>query len=235
LATATSGASIHYTTNGADPTETSALYSAPFDLTFSATLRAKAFKTGFSGSAIASAEFEITPGPPTIYPLGAFDYAIVTYSWGTTDGTDLDTRTAFTNVSPDIDNMDVGWARNSSVGPVPYLNWSGDNTSTGGSETVTVDFKSTALNYPTPLSENLRLRSFWYNVPQSGNVVIQVQTYLGGNIVGFTVVGGTPVNNILVTTHVAGPAIFQNVDGNEVGTIDYDVSTKAGVLKIFAP
>lgn len=53
------GASLYYTTNGTDPTQASTLYSAPFTLTSSATVKARAFKDGFAASNIASAAFTI--------------------------------------------------------------------------------------------------------------------------------------------------------------------------------
>lgn len=77
LSTATTGASICYTTNGSDPTASSTLYSSAFTLSASATVKARAFKNGMNDSAIASATFTIsgTPSPspwpspsPTPFP-----------------------------------------------------------------------------------------------------------------------------------------------------------------------
>lgn len=54
---ATQGASIHYTTDGTEPTEQSALYTAPLALTEAATVRAIAVKTNWINSTVASQTF----------------------------------------------------------------------------------------------------------------------------------------------------------------------------------
>ncbi|MCK6456017.1 MAG: chitobiase/beta-hexosaminidase C-terminal domain-containing protein [Phycisphaerae bacterium] len=54
-------ATIQYTTNGSDPTSTSTLYAAPFTLTNSATVKARAFRSGYNDSEVAAASFTIQP------------------------------------------------------------------------------------------------------------------------------------------------------------------------------
>ena len=61
LSSATVNAKVYYTLDGSEPTENSNLYSAPFILTESATLRAKAMKNGYFDSEIATANFQIKP------------------------------------------------------------------------------------------------------------------------------------------------------------------------------
>ena len=64
LATTTSEAAIHYTTDGTEPTEASTLYSAPVTLSNSAPVKAKAFRSGYTDSDTASADFTIDPNLP---------------------------------------------------------------------------------------------------------------------------------------------------------------------------
>ncbi len=66
LSTTTPGATIYYTTNGATPTTSSTLYTAPFTLTADATVKAFAVASGYNNSAVASAVFTVTPPPVTI-------------------------------------------------------------------------------------------------------------------------------------------------------------------------
>jgi hypothetical protein len=62
MQTATSGASIYYTTNGSTPTQSATLYTGAVTLTSSATVKAKAFKSGYNASPEASASFTISQG-----------------------------------------------------------------------------------------------------------------------------------------------------------------------------
>jgi len=59
MQTATSGASIFYTTNGSTPTQSSTIYTGAFTLTSSATVKAIAFKSGSDPSTQASANFTV--------------------------------------------------------------------------------------------------------------------------------------------------------------------------------
>ena len=59
LATASSGASIYYTTDGSSPTQSSKLYTGAMTLTASTVVKAKAFKSGYNPSAEASASFTL--------------------------------------------------------------------------------------------------------------------------------------------------------------------------------
>jgi hypothetical protein len=66
IASATSGATIYYTTNGATPTTGSTLYTGPVSVSANLTLKALAVKATFTDSGIGSAAYVINPVPPTI-------------------------------------------------------------------------------------------------------------------------------------------------------------------------
>ncbi|MDD5687534.1 MAG: chitobiase/beta-hexosaminidase C-terminal domain-containing protein [Elusimicrobia bacterium] len=72
LSCTTSGAAIRYTTDGTDPTSLSTLYSAPFTLTASATIKARAFKVAMTDSSVNSAAYTVTAVTPQqqAYPAG---------------------------------------------------------------------------------------------------------------------------------------------------------------------
>jgi hypothetical protein len=61
IASATTGATVRFTTNGADPSPASSLYGRPFTLVGPATVKARAFKSGMADSAVASATYTIPP------------------------------------------------------------------------------------------------------------------------------------------------------------------------------
>lgn len=74
LQSGTSGAAIYYTLNGSSPTTASTLYSGPFALTASTTVKAMAVASGYNNSAVASATFtessSASAATPTITPDG---------------------------------------------------------------------------------------------------------------------------------------------------------------------
>lgn len=66
----TPGASVYYTTDGSDPTDSSLLYSSPLTISTNTTLKAIAYKTGLTNSAIKSATYTLKPATPSFLPSG---------------------------------------------------------------------------------------------------------------------------------------------------------------------
>ena len=60
ISCATAGAQIRYTTNGTNPTESSALYSSPILVESTTTITAKAFKSGWTASNVIAKQYIIT-------------------------------------------------------------------------------------------------------------------------------------------------------------------------------
>ena len=59
ISCATEEAKIYYTTDGTDPTEESTLYTEPIEITAAVTIKARAYKTDYSESPIATASYTI--------------------------------------------------------------------------------------------------------------------------------------------------------------------------------
>ena len=74
LASATSGATLRYTLDGSDPTATAPLYRYPFVVSATTTVKARAFKTGMTQSALTTAVYAVdaagATATPTITPAG---------------------------------------------------------------------------------------------------------------------------------------------------------------------
>ncbi len=68
LTTATTGAQIRYTTNGADPDATSPLYSNPLSITGNVMLKARAFMTGWTASNPTSGQYSFYVATPVFDP-----------------------------------------------------------------------------------------------------------------------------------------------------------------------
>lgn len=66
ITTATPGATIHYTTAGDNPADTSTTYTGPISVPATTSIRAGAWKVGLSPSATAIAKYTITPSQDTV-------------------------------------------------------------------------------------------------------------------------------------------------------------------------
>ncbi len=105
---------IHYTQDGSVPTESSPVYSAPVSISQTKTLKAKAFKTGWNSSGVASGTYTITPlafsatrsfSPGFYTSPGTVDVSIE-ISYG---GSDVPSAFVI------VESIPVGWSFNSLV------------------------------------------------------------------------------------------------------------------------
>jgi hypothetical protein len=86
LSTATSGATIYYTTEGSTPTNSSTAYSTPISVTNAMTIKAIAVKSGMTNSDIMSESYTMyVPGAPTIVSAAAGNGQI-NLSWNPVSG-----------------------------------------------------------------------------------------------------------------------------------------------------
>jgi alpha-tubulin suppressor-like RCC1 family protein len=90
ITSTTSGAAIHYTLTGVDPTESDPLYtSGSLTLSAPATVKAKAWKSGVPASNVETAFYNFQATSPTITPFGANNLTAplsVTMTTGTSGG-----------------------------------------------------------------------------------------------------------------------------------------------------
>lgn len=133
MSSTTPGASIYYTTNGDDPDQGDQLYSAPFEITSNATVKARAYAEDYTPSEVASADYIIKPTPqaaaPQINPAtGTYNNAArVTLSsatsnvaiYYTTDGADPDQNCEYYTAPFEITSDATVKARAYSTGYTP--------------------------------------------------------------------------------------------------------------------
>lgn len=189
-------------------------------------------------------------GNPTLNTFhstaGDSDFAVIRYIWNAAGGTDLDTRTAFSDFPDPLYNLkDLGWNRE--VNPHPdggayigpsdtdyYMWWSGDNTGTTGGETVLIDFKNIKTDFPSLQELTTRFRAFWYNSRNSGDISYEVTTYKGGTMskdplsFNFINTGGTLVTTYTQTVNVALSG-GTDQDGQDLGVIYFDFATNTSI------
>jgi hypothetical protein len=129
LSTSTSGSTIRYTTNGMAVTSGSPLYTGPFTLNTSATVRARAFQSGFQDSDEASAHFTVNPVTRVIRLTGDLLFGNVTVGQSAQR-----TLTIYNDGNSTLNVSGITYPNGFSG------NWSGGNIAAGSSQNVTVVF-----------------------------------------------------------------------------------------------
>lgn len=172
-----------------------------------------------------------------------FDYLVIHYAWVFADGRDLDTRTAILNTGSMYDGQTVGWAEQNTVGPGPnyYLQWGGDNTTPTGYESVLVNLKQLATDFPSMTEAIIRLRTYWFGEKRDAGFTLLFTTFNGGTMVPFTTstgqtdwmnVGGTLGSTVVVPRISPTGPTGVSVPGDEEGIVQYAVPTK---LALYVP
>src|SRR5436309_3287350 len=111
LSTATSGATIYYTTDGSTPTTASSAYTVPVPLTTTTTLKSMAAASGMAESSVTSATYTIRVVAPTFIPPGVSLVGSVTVT--------LSTATSGATIYYTTDGSTPTTASSAYTGPVP--------------------------------------------------------------------------------------------------------------------
>lgn len=175
--------------------------------------------------------------------LNPFDYLVVRYIWTDLAGRDLDTFTGFINTGTVYDNDWVGFGQGDPKVPgsapdaTAYLFWASDNTASGV-EAVLINPKQFVIDNPGTATEiQVRLNAVWWSQRLTGDVQVQLTTYLGGTMSksGFDFVntGGVLVDSITLGTNVDRLSTSKNIaDSTNVAIARYNKTTKTATIQL---
>ena len=99
-----------------------------------------------------------------------------------------------------------------------------------------VNFALLKTDFPQITNFDIRLRSFWYGIRQSGDITIEFQTFLGGTMqqsgTDFINIGGQTVQTSIVLRNASKPDrnIVNDPDGDEMGVLRYNTFNKSGQI-----
>ncbi len=119
-----------------------------------------------------------------------FDYMLIKYKWAFGAGNDLDTFTGLVNTGIEtLDNKWVGFGHpfgnelpNNASAQNSYIMWGGDVQDLTGQETSLINFKKLKDDYTDLNNIQIRMAGVWYNPKASGNIDVEIITYLGGTM-----------------------------------------------------
>jgi autotransporter-associated beta strand protein len=183
MTTASSGASIRYTTDGTTPTSSSTLYAAPVSLTLAqaANVKARTFKSGWRTSDTASGSFPVTPSATIAVTQNAAEPGTsgtytVTLSAAAASATTVSytvhaasTATSGTDYTALSGSLVIAQGNSTGTISVAPIN---DYTVESGGETVRVDLASGtgyALGATTTATMTVTDNDWAWNVNSNGN------------------------------------------------------------------
>lgn len=156
-----------------------------------------------------------------------FDFAVLRYKWTAQGGKDLDIRAYLEK--PNRQTQVVGWKKLPTDNG--YLVWNGDNQASGV-ESVLINLKKIATDYPSYVDISVILRAFWYSSVSSGDLVIEFVSYKGGEMTqsGFDWVnsGGSEVEVKELSLNTKETK--SNDSGEHLATLSFNLNTKSGAL-----
>ncbi len=235
-----SGATIHYTTNGTAPTSASSVYSAPISVSATQTLEALAVETGFSNSAVGTARYTLTAATPTFSPAtGTYNTAqTVTISTTTPSATIHYTITAgTTGTTPTTSSTTY-------TGPIvvpatsvleALATATNNTTSAVGSVTYTFSFSGVAtpsyVQQCSAYAANVTTRSCTLSGVTAGDALVIGIWAASPNLTSVTASSGTPSSVISNLSSAGGYGYVSSylLSNSSAGSITLTATESASV------
>jgi hypothetical protein len=179
--------------------------------------------------------------------LSPFNYMVVRYKWALGAGRDFDTYTGIVNTGiTSLDNKWMGYGHRmgneipeNSIPENSYIMWAGDNTQGNGIEACLVNFSKITTDYPALNTVQVRMAGSWFGSVGTGNIEIEITTYLGGKMVkeGYDIVneGGNQVQQLTFSKNVPiqGTNLANNIEAvTNLGYITYKKDQLTGQIII---
>jgi hypothetical protein len=180
----------------------------------------------------------------TTTPLLPFNYMIIRYKWALGAGQDFDTYTGIVNTGTPLDNKWMGWGHDfgnelpiGAIAADSHIMWAGDNTQANGVESCLVNFSKITADYPALNTIQIRMAGSWYRTVGTGNIDVEIVTYLGGTMVksGYDMINidGIPVDYRKFSKNVPiqGTNLAKNIESaTNLGYITYAKNSATGQI-----
>jgi len=181
IACATAGATIHYTTDGTEPTEASAVYSSAIAVTVSTTIKAMAVASGLADSNTAAGGYELKGAIPNFSPGGG--------TYGTPQNVTMTTSTSGATIRYTTDGTEPSAGSTGYTGPVAVpttttIKAAAFKTGWSQSDTRTATYTMSFGTLPTPTFDPAP-------GPHVDSVAVTIDSVPGASVY-YTTDGSTP-------------------------------------------